>query len=249
MGIISQLIDKTIKKEDLIDSSQLIQVLLDKGLLRLKGAPDEDAILKAFWEELIGNLPLPSWLQDMVIPPIIKKISDFQYSLGSSNNNAGSSTHKEIIQQLSENVSLGKDLVEYTRLFAHGIVDIVFKPDVDFAGISGMEKTVDNVIIRFFPSLQLDNDLKNWFRRNISALGEEKDNTLNSKTFLKETIHTLLMKGILETTDINREEKGLEFTRDLFSKIKGAYTHFFSEIETGGEAAVTWFKELYLQHE
>ncbi len=203
--------------------SQLNQEVLDKVSQLSFQEIDEE-----FGKSLIQHLPIPSNFQDFIAELATKKVKSLQKTLFAA---VDSLNIKQIYQELSikiERYEGGVGLKQISSaisdLFANWIIE---NGKSCIEGFKLEEETLENLCTQYLPGVKINPELIEWFKRNMSSLGEANGISPASTELLKQGIQTVLLASFMKTL-----EEGPESVNRFFSSIHQAFDRALSALSS-----------------
>ena len=224
-----------------VPQHQVIQTLIESLIIKIKqltnGTLSEQAL-----NNFVKDLPLPPAIKEKIIPHMQKKIEELKNVLQASQK--FETIYKSSVDQLTA-MPGGSKIVSLTEKLTAEILENGFRKSEQLISHFGFTDALEAFISEYMPGMEIHDDLKNWFKRNISELGI---NHLSSEPIdlLKKGIQTILLHSFANLAQKKYNKKSEKLIAQIVNEMKKglakAFPHF-SEQEKGDFAAAWTIQE------
>ncbi len=212
-----------------VQGDQFVKELSDRVVEKFQSLRGEDVIPDQFWKEFVQTLPLPPFIKDLLIPKVIEKANDLQDTLKKTNPDWLE------IQKISveaedklRNYDYGEELLTITDKISNQIVEQVLEQNIGIITTLGLGDTIEELFAQYLPGVKINEDLKNWFKNNISALGVMEGRTSESMVLLRQAIQAVLNKALVEMIETNFQKNSKDYAAQLLKNIHQAFSKAIS---------------------
>ena len=156
-----------------IDENQFFKELTDRIVSKFKSLQGEEEIPAEFWNNIIKELPLPIPLKDYIVSQLIENAPDWKKTLQERSGPALQEIQKLYDESEKKILSYkgGEQLLSITEKISDQIVEQVLEQNIGLITIYGLGDTIEELSEQYLPGVKIDEDLKTWFKNNISAFG------------------------------------------------------------------------------
>lgn len=196
-----------------------------EGLVALFQSLQTDAIPDQFWKDFVQDLPLPPFVKELLVPKLIEKAKSLQENLKQQSpewqqiQTIYSETEEKI-----QKYAYGKELLTITEKVSDQIIEQALVRNFGLVDTLGLGDTVEELFAEYLPGVKINEDLKAWFKDNISALGvTENGQSPQSIVLLKHGVQAVLRKGLVELIETNFKSDGKDYAAQLLKNIHQAF--------------------------
>lgn len=214
-----------ISENEKIKENQFFRVLMDRLVAKFKSIQEQEEVSEENVRDFFADLPLPSFLKEMLVPLISEKAKELQKKV------------KEIqeIQKLHENSGKtlasykgGAQLLSITEKISDKIIEKVLDRDVSLVSTLGLGETIEELCDQYLPDVKINEDLKKWFKENVSTLNlNEGGESSQSVLLLKQGIQAVLRKALVTTIETNFKNKSEDYAAQLLANLHQAFEKTF----------------------
>ncbi|CAF24488.1 hypothetical protein [Candidatus Protochlamydia amoebophila] len=229
LSLLAQGAELVIPEGQTIDEGQFIKELIDRILAKIKTIEGGKVISDEFLKDFARKLPLPELLiEKLLIPRLIEKAKSLQNVLTemSPDFQQVQSLYNDAVQKVNE-YQEGEQLLEISQAFSHQIVDTALSRHLDLIDSIGLGSELEELFNNYLPGLKIDETLKQWFKRNITALTANSIGEPESVSLIKKGIQAAILKAMVNTIQINFHEDSSDYAAQLFSNIHQAFQKAF----------------------
>ncbi|MBA2367549.1 MAG: hypothetical protein H0V82_00815 [Candidatus Protochlamydia sp.] len=206
--------------------NDFIKEVLDQAINKFKKIQEGEVVSDEFWKELIKELPLPSVLKNVLVTSLIEQSHSLQQSFADSQ---ASLTEIQAIYQnslaiVSSYKSGGQLIAISEALIADPFFNWGIESGLNLAESPAVENKLEDLFREFFPGIKMDQNLIDWFKNNMSALGaQEGAANAVSVELLKKGIQGVFLKAMINTIEVNFAGDSESYAAQLFTNIQGAF--------------------------
>lgn len=217
-----------------IDPKQFLKELVDRLIHQVKDLPNQE-ISEGFWKDFIKDLPLPPALKDLLVPLLIEQAQELQKSLKTVNPALEEieKVYQETNDQLEKYNSGGQELLSIVETISDRFMDLALDEEMGLISTLGLEETLEEVCDQYLPGIKLDNELKEWFSSNISALKAQKgQQTPESIALIEKSIQVILRKALITKIEKNFKNDGDDHIAQLLQDMREPFAKAFKNFNS-----------------
>lgn len=197
---------------------------------KIKNMKAEDQFSGTFLNDLTADLPLPPMMKEVLVPILAEKGKTLQSDVVEKRGQleASQALYAEVyrkIQQYKE----GEKLLSITEKMTEQLVHQVFEKKMDLISTFGLGETFNELFAQYLPGIEGSEDLKEWFKDNITTLGmtEERGEGSRTVTFLQEGIQTVFLKAMVDVIEKNFNGNSKDYAAQLLTAFHAAFAKAF----------------------
>lgn len=219
--------DVQIKPEKFIE--EFSQRLIEK-----KNEMEGDvAISPEFWIHFMGDLPLPPILRELLIPILIKKGGSLKTQANAMNLEFEQVRviHQEAFKKM-QGYEGGEQFISITEQVSERIIEQVVGKNIELVTAFGLGETLEELLANYLPGVRVSDELKMWFKQNISSLGEVSEGEAPvAVSMLKDCLQAVLLKSIVNTIEKNFKNDGKDYAAQLLGNIHDVFSKAFDAFD------------------
>lgn len=224
-----------IPEDERIDENQFLKVLTDRIYEKVTSINGKEAIKNEFWKSFVEQLPLSPLIQDNLIPILVNKTKDLQEAFIASDSDSPENAPNHPPQGVSENVQRnteeiireykgGEQILSIVETVSNQIVEEILSDNINLVDEYDLGDTIENLVDEYLPGISINDNLKSWFKSNVSSLSTSEDgNSPKWIISLKSGIQSILRQAIITTIKTNFSNDSDAFTAQLLTNIRGAF--------------------------
>lgn len=222
----------TIPEGEEIKGNEFIKELTDRLIAKLSAVKGDETMPDEFWIDFVGELPLPPFIKDLLVPLVIKKSKDL-HSLVKEKVDE----FKEVEQLYQETEAKvkkfkrGEELLSIAEKIGDLAVENLLEKKFEWASKYGLGDTLNELLTQYLPHVEISDDLNQWFEDNLNALGNsQKGVTSQAVNLLKRAIQTVVLKALVNTIETNFQN-GDDYASQLLQNIYRAGAEAFKDFD------------------
>jgi hypothetical protein len=183
-----------------------------------------------FWEDFLEDFPLPAFIKGLLVPRLVKHIKNLQMQLKEESHNFQDiqKIHAETERKI-RSYEGGEQLLSITEKISDQIIEQVFKKNIGLITTLGLGDTIEELFVQYLPEVKFNDDLKNWFKKNVSALGAaEAGQSPQSIILLKQSIQAVLRRAMVNTIEKNFKNNSKDYAAQLLQNFHQAFAQAFA---------------------
>lgn len=176
-----------------IDPEQFIKELSDRIIAKIGSIKDLAGRSDEFWKNFVQELPIPPILQELLLPKLIKKtnkklkdIPDLQQI----------QTLHATLKAKIQSYENGEDVLSLTEMMSEQVIQQVLKKNVGLVETLGFGDNLEELLAQYLPELKMNDDLKLWFKKNISALESTQGEHPQSVILIKQAVQIVIYQAL-----------------------------------------------------
>ena len=215
----------TIPEGDKVDKNQFLKELGDRIVAKLGSYKKAGATVlpDQFWKDLVNDLPIPA--KGILMPVVVDKAKDLQSFL------------KDKTPDLTEIDKLytdaetkirgykgGEELLSISNKVSQMFVGFIVGKPVEFVAAVGLGDTFEEMLTQYLPGVTIDDNLKTWFKDNLSALEPSKKGVpAKTAEMVKRGIQALVLNALVNTIETNFKNNSEDYAAQLLHNIHQAF--------------------------
>jgi len=187
------------------------------------------AVSEKFWIDFVNDLPLPPLVRGMLVPILIEKAKSLQTDAKRMNREFEEvqRVHREAFKK-ADSYAEGGQLISITEQVSEQIVKQILEKNIELVSTLGFGDTIEELMANYLPGVTINEDLKKWFKQNISSLGvAEGEDTSCAITMLKDGIQAVLLKSMVNTIEKNFSDNSGDYAAQLLGNIHEVFSKAF----------------------
>jgi hypothetical protein len=217
-----------------IQEKQFFKELSDRLMAKFGSLQGQEMISDQFWKDIVQDLPLPPVVNELLIPKLAEKAKSLQETAKKS------LPDLQQVQKIYTDAEAkikgyqhGDELLKITEKVSNQIIEQVLEKNIGLVSTFGLGDTVEELFAQYLPGVKINDDLKNWFKDNISSLGvTEGGQSPQSIVLIKQGIQAVLCKALVDTIETNFKDSK-DYAAQLLKNIHAA----FNKALTGFDAS------------
>jgi hypothetical protein len=222
-----------IPEDELVDSEEFLKEFSDRLVAKFSSLQGDQNISAQFWEEFVKDLPVPPVVKSLLVPLLNEKSASLQAQLTTS------APDLQAIQQLFSEAEAkirsyenGEQLLSITEKVSDEIVEQILEKNVGLVETLGLGETIEELFAQYLPGITINDELKNWFKANISSLGAtEEGDSPQSIVLLKRGIQAVLRKAMVNTIEKNFKNNSKDYAAQLLNNFHQAFSNAFANFD------------------
>lgn len=208
-----------------VKNNQFIKALSNGIVEKVAALKGNEVIPDEFWKEFIADLPLPPLVKDALLPKLIEKAKNLQTDLKEK------APELEAIQNLyaesEEKVKgykSGAELFSIAEKISDQVIEQLLEKNIGLIAELGLGDNLDELFAQYMPGVKINDELKNWFKQNISSLGAAgAGESPQSVILLKQAVKAVILKALSDTIETNFKGDSEDYAAQLLSNIRQAF--------------------------
>lgn len=197
---------------------------------KIKNMKAEDQFSGTFLNDLTADLPLPPMMKEVLVPILGEKGKTLQSDVVEKRGQleASQALYAEVYRKI-QRYEEGEKLLSITEQMTKQLLDQVFEKKMDLISTLGLGETLDELFAQYLPGIEGSEDLKEWFKDNITTLGmtEEGGEGSHTVTFLQEGIQTVFLKAMVDVIEKNFNGDSKDYAAQLLTAFHAAFAKAF----------------------
>lgn len=229
LSLLTKGAELVIPEGEKIEPHAFIKEFSDRLIEKAGQLQGEEAVSEKFWTNFVKDLPLPPMMKSSLIPVIIEKAKSLQKLSKKQMNDFEEikKVHNEAFQKVQK-FEGGIQLISMTEKMSEQIVEQVLEKNIELVTTFGLGDTIEELFINYLPGVTISEELKNWFKDNISNLGfTEKEKSSHSIELLKQGIQAVMLKAMVNTIEKNFQGEGKDYAAQLLTNIHSVFSKSF----------------------
>lgn len=213
-----------------VEPNAFIKEFSERLIEKAGALQGEEVVSEKFWTEFVNDLPLPPLVKNMLVPIIIEKAKSLQdtFKEASPDIQDIQKVYEEALQKI-KSYEGGEQLFAITETISDQIIGKVLEQNVGLVSTLGFGDTVEELFAQYLPGITFNEDLKNWFKGNISALGiTEEGQSPQSIVLLKQGIQAIMLKAMVNTIETNFQNNSKDYAAQLLKNFHTAFSKAFT---------------------
>ncbi len=212
------------KKE--IEPNEFIKEFSDHLVGKISSLKDEE-MTPQFWKDFVKDLPLPTFVKDLLVPHLIGHAQSLQEQLNSPDLQEMQNIHAEVENKI-RNYKGGEQLLSITEKISDQIIEQVLEQNIGLVTTLGLGDTIEELFAQYLPEVTINDDLKTWFKDNMSALEvTEEGKSPQSIALLKQGIQAVLRRAMVDTIEKNFKDDSQDYAAQLLKNFQQAFQKAF----------------------
>lgn len=207
-----------------VEENQFIKELTDR--LTVKMGDSKSMIrLRIKFGRMLNDLPLPPFLKEILVPLVNKKTKSLQSALQIKR-----PAYKELRKLFTETAAevrgfqRGGELLSISEKISEQIMEQLLQKPSELVSQFDLGDTFEELLTQYLPGVKIDDDLKTWFKGNISALGNSQEGVTTALVHeLKQGVQTLILKALMNMIDTNFDSNSEDYAAQLLHNIHQAF--------------------------
>jgi|GEM_PF-4095906 len=226
LALMAQGVELVIPKSEHVESNAFLKEFTDRLVKQLSALQGEEVTSVESWKCFVKDLPLPFFVKDLFLSLIKEKGESLQTKL-----KAVSPEIQEIqkvyveAEQKMLSYEGGAQLLAITEALSAQIIDSMLQENL--VTTLGLGDTVEELYAQYLPGLVLGEELKTWFKENISLLAKEGGESPQSIVLMKKGIQALLCKAMVNTIEKNFKDNSKDYAAKLLRNFQEAFEKAF----------------------
>lgn len=212
-----------------VEPKAFIKEFSDRLIEKVNSLKGDEAFSEQFWKDFVNDLPLPPLAKQMLLPAILEKGKSLQAELRKK------APDFQEIQKVHEEANKkirgyegGAQLLSVIEKVSDQIIEQVLEKNIDLVSTLGLGDTLEELFVQYLPGVTINEDLKMWFKENISALGvTEGGQTPRSIVLLKQGIQAVMQKAMVNTIEQNFKNNSKDYAAQLLQNFQSAFSKAF----------------------
>lgn len=207
-----------------IQGDLLVKVLTDRLVAKFSSFKGTEEIPEEFWKEFLDDLPLPPLVKELVLPILVEQTKPRQgqvkelVDLYTQVNQLYLATEAEV-----RSYHKGEELISIAEKVSELIIQPLIEKPFEFISTFGLGDTYDELLTQYLPGVKIDENLKKWFKDNISALQESETGAQAQLIdILKRGMEAVILKALDNTIKATITKKE-DYAAQLLGKIHHAF--------------------------
>lgn len=217
-----------------IQEKQFFKELSDRLMAKFGSLQGQEIISDQFWKDVVQDLPLPPVVKDLLVPKLVEKAKSLQETAKKS------LPDLQQVQKIYTDAAAkiksyqhGDELLKITEQVSNQIIEQALEKNIGLVTTLGLGDTVEDLFAQYLPGVKINDDLKNWFKDNISSLGiTEGGQSPQSIVLIKQGIQAVLCKALVDTIETNFKDSK-DYAAQLLKNIHAV----FNKALTGFDAS------------
>jgi hypothetical protein len=215
-----------IPEGEIVAEDQFLKQLLDRFVNRATTFAHIEEISEEEWKGVTQDLPLPAAAKDFLATKLAAQSSNLQQSLEPFRRNQ--TNYQAALAQLHAYPG-GDQLLSLVKKVTDKVVDEAFKNNENLITASGLSDSLDDLLAQYLPGIEIDENLKTWFRNNITAFGEDPS-AIHSVNLLKDMISGFLVQALAKTIETNFKNRNTDFVTQLMRRMRDGFNREFPRL-------------------
>lgn len=214
-----------IPEDEVVKENQFIKELTDRMVAKVGSFTGEEEIPEQFWKDFVQDLPLPPAVKELLVPLAIEKAKSLQALLKDK-----TSEVKEIddlyvaTESKVRGFKRGEELLSISEKISERVISQLLEKNIGLISTFGLGDTFEELLTQYLPGVKIDDDLKEWFKENLSALGVSKNGgSPKSVEMLKRGIQAVILKALVNTIETNFKNDSEDYAAQLLNNIHQAF--------------------------
>lgn len=228
-----------IEEEDEVEPTEFIKEFTERLVAKM-GSLSSEAIPDRFWKDFVVDLPIPAQMKEALVPVLIDKANVLQAELRKK------APDFQEIQRMNAEVERkirsyegGEQLLSITEKVSDKIVEQMLEKNIGLITTMGLGDSIDELFAQYLPGVVIQDDLKDWFKNNISALGAtEEGHSPQSVILLKQGIQAILRKAMVNAIEKNFRGESKDYAVQLLKNFQQAFSKVFAEFDEEQKAEI-----------
>lgn len=224
LGLMAKGTELVIPQAEQVAPNEFIKkVLIDRLIAKIKALSQAGEITEQDLKDFLSDMPLPPLVKDLLSPLLAAKSKELQkvFDPFKKSHELYQSAFRKF--QAMEG---GQQLLSLTGKLTNEIVDAALRNNQELMDATGLSDTLENLLTQFLPGMKIDEELKAWFKSNISSFGVDPAQTY-SIGILKESIHAVILHSLATTIETQFNGHGDKFAEQLISKMQQGFATAF----------------------
>lgn len=218
-----------IPEGELVEPNAFIKEFSERLIEKAGQLQGQEAVSEKFWTSFVKDLPLPPMVKTLLVPIIVEKAKSLQEASKNKIHDFEEikKVHAEAYQKIQKYEG-GNQLLAITEKVSEQIIEQVLEQNIELVTTLGLGNTIEELFVNYLPGVTINEDLKNWFKDNISALGvTEEGKSPRSVELLKQGIQAVLLKSMVNTIEKNFHGDGKNYAAQLLTNIHSVFSKAF----------------------
>lgn len=223
--------DYVFEKNETINKDHFLKEFLDRIMQKMKTAANDLDKTKQFWNEFVDRLPLPEFAKSSLAALLIEKTESSLATYVDNNFLLGEVKNPERdTKKIIETYRHGEEILSVIETISNQLINSILEENIGLVENSDLRNKISELADEFLPGVQINHDLKNWLKSNISAfVSNEEGNSPEAIRALKRGINEILREGLITTVETNFGNDSDACIAQLFDNIHNAFRNVFSE--------------------
>ena len=213
-----------------VEENEFIKVFIDSLLDKIVSLKGDEMISEELVRQFLRDLPIPPLSQKILVPLLTEKGKSLQEELKKKIPELQGV--QKVFAEAGDKIlqfDQGEKLLAIADEVSNQIIEQVVGRNFDLVSALDLTDTVDDLLSQYLPGIKVDDNLKGWFKKNISAFGLPKDDGDSSggMLLLKQGIQAFLRKAMVDVIERNFKKDGKNYAAQLFDRIQNAFSKAF----------------------
>lgn len=236
LGLVSNSTDLLIPIDRVIDKDKFLSTLFELAVAKIQSTSNvNQPLTSAFFRSLLRDLPLPLFVQDLIVDKLMEKAAHFNRI--SSYISKTKIRVETVYSESLHKVQLYPKGTEIVALYEKFADEIIAKSPDKFKQLTEQERRwAESLLVdfaaEFLPGVNVSEDLRKWFKDNMTILGLGFDKTQQGPYYdlIKKGLVALMLKSTVSFAKVNNVSNPDKFIAQLFNRGHAAFKSAFNSV-------------------
>lgn len=214
-----------ISEKNGVNSTAFVKEFTEGIVAKFRSLKGDEKIPDEFWQGFVKDLPIPTPLKDLLVPLLIENGESLRQKLKQKVNFEEIQKIQTESEERIRHYTGGEQLLSIIEKVSDQIIEQVLEKNIGLVNTD----TLEEMFAQYLPGVKINDDLKNWFRLNISTLGAaEEGQSAQTTDLLKQGIRVVLQKAMVNTIEKNFKNNEKDYAAQLLKSFHQAFSKAFS---------------------